>query len=293
MYPLVLVVLKCGHRFPEVTDGFGFVAFTERQLCHGVVDTVEIILVFRITEHLVHHLVELGCVVGRAHLSHVHPRFENHLVHGVALDDFLELRRGSLRVVLLHVDLSQDKHGTGAQITIVVKQDAAFQIRNGLVIVLHGDVIIGDGEVHIAHQLLGLLAHPCRPGQQLFNHSHGLRIFFGLDISLDEPHVGHKCDVVVTIFGGHKVEGTLCGDVVVLEEMCLTHDEIRIVDPSHAFTVVELHGVFLHADGGLFEGAVHDRVECHAVLLGAVVIHSQHFGIVVLDGAAKLFFAFL
>ena len=95
-------------------------------------------------------------------------------------------------------------------------------------------------------------------------------------------------DIVGIVFCGHKVEGALGWDIIVFEEMRLAHDQISIVDPFHAFDITEFHGVFLHADGGLFEGTVHGGVHCHAILLGTVVIDAQHLRIVVLHLGLEL-----
>ena len=75
--------------------------------------------------------------------------------------------------------------------------------------------------------------------------------------------------------------------------MGLAHDEEGIVDPLHALAAAELHRVFLHADGGLFQDAVHRRVHRHAVLLVAVIVHPQHVRIVVLHRVAELLGAVL
>ena len=113
-----------------------------------------------------------------------------------------------------------------------------------------------------------------------------------MDIGFDEPHVGDQCDVVVVEFGGDEVEGSFCGDIVLFVEMGFGHDEVGVVDPLHAFLAVEFHGVFLDADGGLLQGAVHLGVQRHTVVFGAVVIHPEHFGIVVFDVVSELLVAF-
>ena len=114
-----------------------------------------------------------------------------------------------------------------------------------------------------------------------------------MDIGLDEPHVGHIGNVVVAVLGGNIIESALGGDVIVLVEMRLTHDEIGIVNPFHALAAAEVHGVLLYADGSLLQSAVHGGVHRHAVLLRAVVIDTQHLGIVVFHGGAELLLAVL
>ena len=81
--------------------------------------------------------------------------------------------------------------------------------------------------------------------------------------------------------------------IVLLVEMRFGHDQISVVDPFDALAVVEFHGVFLDADGGLFQGAVHLRVEAHAVGLGAVVIDGQDFREIVFYSGFQLLVAFL
>ena len=71
-------------------------------------------------------------------------------------------------------------------------------------------------------------------------------------------------------------------------EMRLSHDEVGVVDPFHAFSAVEFHGVFLDAYGGLLDGAVHLRVQGHGIGFGAIVIHPEHLGIVVFDAGFEL-----
>ena len=293
VHALNLVVLIGCHRLTQVVDGLAFVAFAEGQLGHGVVDAVAIVLVVGVAEHLVHHLVEFLGVVGRAHLGHIHARLKLHLVFGVALDDFLELRRGALRIALVHIDLSQDEHGAGAQVAVVVEQQTALQVTHGVVVVLHGDKVVGNGEVDVAHQLLGRLRHASGPGLQLLDHGYCLGILLGLDVGFDEPHIGHIGDVVVVVFGGNEVKGSLGGDVVVFIEMRLAHDEIGVIDPSHTLAAAELHRVFLHADGSLLKGAVHGGVHRRAVLLCPVVVDTEHLSIVVLHSATQLLVALL
>ena len=149
-----LVVLIGSNRLAQIVDGFGFIAFAKGEFSHSIIDAVAIVFVIRVAEHLVHHLVELFGVVGRTHLSHIHPRFEDHLILRIALDDLLELGRGTLRVALPHVNLSQDEHCAGTQIVVFVEQDAVFQVFDRIIIVLDGNEIVGNGEIEIAHQLL-------------------------------------------------------------------------------------------------------------------------------------------
>ena len=151
---LDLVVLIGSNRLAQIVDGFGFIAFAKGEFSHSIIDAVAIVFVIRVAEHLVHHLVELFGVVGRTHLGHIHPRFEDHLILRIALDDLLELGGGTLRITLSHVNLSQDEHRTGTQIVVLIEKDAIFQVFYRIIIVLDGNEIVGNGEIEIAHQLL-------------------------------------------------------------------------------------------------------------------------------------------
>ena len=75
--------------------------------------------------------------------------------------------------------------------------------------------------------------------------------------------------------------------------MCLGHYQIGIVDPTHTFLAIEFHRVFLHTDGSLLQSAVHLRVKGHGVGFGAIIIHSQHLGVIVLDVLLQLIVTFL